>query len=347
MSEPFGEIASAHGVEFIPVADALAREPELRFVATLPILGIATRFESNSRTVLGIVEEAFGAWRALGDSSGDATGEPPARVRVVVTAGDERTAPGDAHARVRHLSPDDGRLIVHSPGSVAVSDPARLDAVAHVSTALVADAAHFRTELLEAVTLALLSELDRHPVHGAAIAKDGRAALFAAVSGTGKSTLAYLCRTAGYALMAEDRVYVQLDPSARVWGWPGGVRLAPEVAARLGASRDDATVVERAGKAKVDIGVSSEMSGDRLVANEFVTCVLTRDGGPAALEALSPHALARTLSAQLAAGFDRFPARWPAVVHALSAHGGWRLNLSSDPMEALPLVSEVFRDVPA
>ena len=66
MSGPRGESETAHGVDFIPVADPLARDPDLRFVATLPVLGIATRFATNSRTVLGIVERAFVAWGALG-----------------------------------------------------------------------------------------------------------------------------------------------------------------------------------------------------------------------------------------------------------------------------------------
>ena len=226
-----------------------------------------------------------------------------------------------------------------------MSDPSRRESVAYVSTALVADADHFRTELLEATTLSLLSELDRHPLHAAAVAQDGRAALFAAASGTGKSTLAYLCRAAGYALMAEDRVYVQLDPALRVWGWPSRVRLLPEVAARLDAARS--VVSDRGGKSKVEVDAATDVTEEELVASELVTCVLTRDGGPATLEPLAPDALERALSEQLAAGFDRFPTRWPAVRHALAARGGWRLNLSNDPTAALPLVHDVMRGVPA
>jgi hypothetical protein len=335
-----GEIVSVHGVELIPVADALLREPDLRFVATLPVLGITTRFETNSPTVLGIVEDAFGAWGTLGALAD--VDERACRIRVVVTAGDEGQPLGSAHAMVRHISPDDGRLIAHSPGSVAISDPARRDAVAYVSSALVADAAHFRAELLEATTLALLSELDRHPVHAAAVAKDGRAALFAATSGTGKSTLAYLCHAAGCALMSEDRVYLQLEPSPRVWGWPSAVRLVPDVAARLGAGDTDVRV-QRRGRNKVEIDASSGMNRERLTTSDFVACVLTRDGGPAALEPLSPDALASALSEQLAPGFDRFPERWPAALRALVGRGGWRLNLSSDPREAVPLVHDVLR----
>jgi hypothetical protein len=70
--------------------------------------------------------------------------------------------------------------------------------------------------------------------------------------------------------------------------------------------------------------------------------VLGRDRRGPSLEPLSPGALAQALDEQLAPGFDRFPARWPHVVRALTERGGWRLNLSRDPTDALPLVREML-----
>ena len=43
-------------VDFVPTGDPLLRHPELAYVVELPILGLATRFESNSRLVLDVVE---------------------------------------------------------------------------------------------------------------------------------------------------------------------------------------------------------------------------------------------------------------------------------------------------
>jgi hypothetical protein len=96
------------------------------------------------------------------------------------------------------------------------------------------------------------------------------------------------------------------------------------------------------GKLKAVVDAREGVTAGRLVANEATVCVLSRDGGSVSLEPLAPDALARALEVQLAPGFDRFAARWPRVLGALTERGGWRLNLSHDPREALPVVRELL-----
>jgi hypothetical protein len=339
-------------VDFLPTADPLLRAPSLEHAVTLPVLGVATRFESNSAYVLGVAEEAFGLWRA----SGAPPAEPSARVRVVVHEGSERV---DGRAPVRHLCPDATRMIVQSPGSVAVADPERRESVAYVTTELAADREHFRAAVLEAITLALLAHLDRHPVHAAGVARGDRAVLLAGPSGSGKSTLAYLAETSGLTVLGDDRVWVQLEPAPRVWGWPGALRMTPDSVrhfpelARVGTtsvvggktklafrppgarSHDAAGVVERG----YDGRGGGAPLGPRSVERTDV-CVLRR-GTRASLEPLPRDAVADALR-RVDAGFDRFPERHDAVVHALAAHDGWRLTLSADPRDALPFLREML-----
>jgi hypothetical protein len=293
------------------------------FTIELPVLGIRTRFETDDAEVARCIDEAFGVWRTLGDRSvTNVTGVPPLLVRVDVVPGDEGRLPPGGHAVVRYTCPDETRVVVETAASIAVSDPLRREAVARVTKGLVVDRMHFRTEILEAVTLALLSHFDRHPVHAAAVAVRGRAVLLAAPSGTGKSTLAYACHAAGMDLLGDDHVRVQLEPEVRLWGWPARVRLA------LDDHAEEKSIVE----------TRERMSAARLVAHDVTVCLLERDGGPASLTPIDAPTLARALDAQLAPGFDRFPARWPAVRDALAARAGWRLNLSSDPREGVALV---------
>jgi hypothetical protein len=293
------------------------------FTIELPVLGIRTRFETDDAEVARCIEEAFGVWRTLGDRSvTNVTGSPPLLVRVDVVPGDEGRLPLGGHAVVRYTCPDETRVVVETAASIAVSDPLRREAVARVTKGLVVDRMHFRTEILEAVTLALLSHFDRHPVHAAAVAVRGRAVLLAAPSGTGKSTLAYACHAAGMDLLGDDHVRVQLEPEVRLWGWPARVRLA----------------LDDHAKEKSIVETRERMSAARLVAHDVTVCLLERDGGPASLTPIDAPTLARALDAQLAPGFDRFPARWPAVRDALAARAGWRLNLSSDPREGVALV---------
>lgn len=316
----------------------------LPHVVTLPVLGIPTVFASNDRLVLEIVDEAFGVWRALDpDAVNAASAQDAVHVRIVVSSDTTADLAQEATAPIEHAMSGDLRFVARTEGSVAMSDPARRSASIRATGALVADRARFRTEMLEAVVLALLSCYDRHPVHAGAVALHGHALLFAASSGTGKSTLAYACHAAGLDLIGDDHVRVQLEPVLRVWGWPARVRLLADTAERMGAG--SATVQTWNEKRKAVIDARRGMRAGRLVATDATVCVLSRDGGPLRLEPLSSTDVARALDEQLAPGFDRFPARWPAVVRALSERGGWRLNLSSDPHEAVQIVRNLLARV--
>ena len=325
-------------VDAMPSTSGAHGDVELPFTVTLPVLGLPTRFATNDREMLELVDEAFGVWGVLTPESWvhDSDAQPPIQVDVeVVDVRDD----SDAAAPIVHRTSGDLRFVARAGTSVATSDPERRTATIRATRTLVADRTRFRSEMLEAVVLALLSCQDRHPVHAAAVAHRGHAVLLAAPSGTGKSTLAYACHAAGLDLLGDDHVRVQLEPSLRVWGWPTRVRLPADIAARMGGSPSDERLSK--GNQKEVIDARHGMSVGRLVASDATVCILTRDGGPLALEPLDPDAVARALEEQLAPGFDRFPARWPAVLRALTARGGWRLNLSADPHDALPVVRDL------
>ncbi len=314
-------------VDFLPTSDPLLRAPRLDYSTRLPVLGVAMRFETNSRFVLDLIEESLGAWRSIDGDTG-----PELGVTIVVHGGSERTT---GRSTVRHICPDDTRVIVHSAGSVGLSDPERRSSVAYVTSALVADRDHFRTEVLEALTLALISHFDRHPIHAAAVMRGDRAVLLAGPTGAGKSTLAYLAHTAGIDVLSDDRVWVQREPRLRVWGWPGRVRLLPSAAFVFPQlARSTHSFPEQH---EDKLAITLPPAACRFVADRAEVCVL-ESGAAASLERVTPAALVETLGDLLAAGFDRFPARQEPVLRELAGSGGWRLTLSPDPHEALPLL---------
>ena len=325
-------------VDFIPSADPLQRDPCLAYVAELPVLGIATRFETNSRHVHDLVLEAFGSWRCLPPQ---AQTHPPGglRVRIVVRQGNEG---GADRVPVSYFCPDPTREVVHSPGSLAISDALRGESIAYVTTAFAADRAHFRKMVLEATTLGLLSRFDRHPVHAAAIAAGGRAVLLAGPSGSGKSTLAYAAHRAGFDLLADDHVWVQLEPELRIWGWPGRVLLLPDVATMFPDVAHLGTTSEGDGDRKLVYPVENEANVAGHLADRAVVCILERRGSTVSLKRLRPSALIDRLNDQLTSGFDLFADRQDVVTRALAARGGWRLTLSDDPREALPLLRTIL-----
>jgi hypothetical protein len=300
-------------------ADPLLRDVRFEHRVVFPVLGLATSFESNSAALMDLVDEVFGGWRTVEPLV--TTHDDPLRVRLTVVEGAEH---GPQPPEIRHLAPDATRIILQSPGSFAVSDPLRREVVGYVTTALLAERDLFRTAFLEAATLALLSHFDRHPIHAAAIARNGRAVLLTGPSGAGKSTLAHLADTAGFDVLGEDHVWVQLDPKCRVWGWPGYARL-------LSSDREKAVSVLR-GRDRVAC----------YVAEAPTVCVLDRSSR-ASLERVDAPTIVDALTCGVAPGFDRFPTRNAVVAKVLAAGGGWRLTLSANPHDALPLLDEMFK----
>lgn len=364
-------------------------ESEGGLVVELPVLGVPTRFETNSVAVVAAVEASFGGWRAVG-ADVEELGGPPLRVRVVVgdnpagggvvgnavpgAAGSgargappntddrlasaldhhppiapaaESTPPAASgrarfHTPVRHRTPDSARLIVSALGSIGIADSDRRTALAYVSPALVADDAHFRDTVLEAMTLNLLTGLDRHPMHAAAVARDGRALLLAGGSGAGKSTLAFAAHGAGFDVLSEDRVWIQLAPRLRVWGWPGEVRLVSSSTAPFAGSLGGAAPSTRDGKTKLSVAIEARGMACRAAADARVCVLDPRRASEPSVVALSEGEVATALTRDVAPGFDRFPKRHARVVATLAERGGWRLTLADDPRRAIPYLEAML-----
>ena len=298
----------------------------------LPVLGIRTRFETNSRAVLDAVDESFGAWR-------DAPEHSPAHLRVtIMTHGGGGTG---GRAPILHRFPDATRVLVQSPDCMGVTDPLRCGASAYVRETLVADRAHFRDGVLDALTFALVAQFDRHPLHAAAVSSDSRAVLLCGPSGVGKSTLAYAAHRDGLTVLSEDIAWMQLDPDLRVWGSPRAARLKSEASNRFPEIRTAATPSARPSDDKLLVPLHRR--GDsRFVAEPVAVCVLEPGHATATLEPIGAASVAEALGAEVAPGFNRFPARHDRIAHALSRNGGWRLRLSGDAREAIPLVRELL-----
>lgn len=319
-------------------AAALAERVES---VTMPVLGIPTRFESNAREVIAIAEEAFAAWRVLESDPAWITAYP-ARVRVVVREGGGEEPGG--HAALRWEFPEKGVYRFTTPGgSEGHSDSRARRAHAVVSPALVADRQHFRYGVLEALTMAVLTGLDREPLHAAAIVRGGTALLLAGRSGVGKSTLTYASARAGLKVLAEDIVFLQKDPALRVWGMPGWLHLDPDARAHYPELREAMPTLRNNGKLKLAVPLHALGAvAARPVVERAGVCLLERGPGPASLVRLAPDEVVRALCTGLEEGFVLFEDSIGARVRLLARHGGWRLTLAGAPDDALPFLHRMF-----
>lgn len=310
----------------------------------LPVLGIPVRFELDDGAVAEIAEASFGGWRVL-ESTPHLIAAEDVVVRVTIIEGDEG---GRGHAPLRYFLPDRARVLIATPGSSAVVDGLRRETILHVTRDLVGDREHFRYGVLEAGTLALLAQLDRIPVHAAAIVRGEVALLLAAPSGVGKSTLAYAAARAGLAVLAEDLVYVQTRPELRVWGLPGWLHLPDGAAAHFPELSEARAMLLANGKRKIAVRTAALGALPRLpVARRAGVCLLRRDGGATSVAPIAPEVVAAELGRTPEPGFDTYAEDAGAPVRQLAAQGGWLLNIGSPPADIVPLLHRMFDELDA
>ena len=331
---------SSSAAAWPPPAYALYHGLPLSYGVTLPVLGIPVKFSSNSTDVLDAVEESFGIWRGFKPTSARDGRREPITVRLIVFRGDER---GHAWVPLTWHIPDGRRAVFHSPGSVGMLDLDRRDVFAYVTPALMADRAHFRYSVLEALTLTTVNDSDRYPVHAGGLVRNGTVLLLAGHSGSGKSTLVYAAMRSGLNVLSDDAVYVQTHPAFRIWGAPGRLYLRPEARRHFAELSSLESVVLANGKTKVMVPVDRARAAPvAVVAKRVGVVLLARGRGSVSVRAVSPRTLESALTRDLALPIARYGSNMRTVVRRLTARGGWRLTISPRPAESLPFLHRIF-----
>jgi len=304
-----------------------------RVVVELPVLGLPVRFESNATAAINAVRRSFGLWRQLPDSA-TSPGRPVV-VRIEVRAGN---AVPYRRPLLEYDLPAPDRLRVTGPLVDALADVRTRYVRAIVDASLVADEAHFRYALIEALTLFTLTKLDRVPLHAAAIEDGDRLVLLSGNSGIGKSSLCQAASQAGLHVLSDDTVYIEIGPPCRVWPQPGWIRLARDAARffpELAPIRDEPDSTDE----KLVVPVPSRGPSDLLPrpAEQVVVCALERSVGPG-LERIGAAQLEARLLDTLEGGFALMEAEIRLGVGVLAARGGWLLRLPPHPEAAMPLL---------
>ncbi len=327
-----------------PTLLAIRLAPARHFAAvTLPVLGVAVRFESNSPEVVRVAEESFGWWRVLERDPSLSVGGGRACIRIRVRPGGRGVGMG---CEVDHGVPRRDLLIVSGPAVRGYADALRREAVAEVDEALVAEGHHFRTLVLEAMALFLVTRQDREPLHAAAVVRGGSALVLAAPSGVGKSTTVYAARRAGLRVLAEDAVFLQLRPF-RVWGMPGAMNLHPASVRFFPELAGVPPTRMVNGKHKLALALrGTDGAAEWPLAGRVGVCLVAR-GGDADIERVGAEEMTRRLTSGLEPGFSHFTGTIRPRVRRLVERGGWRMTLPPHPADAVPLLHRMLDEIDA
>lgn len=233
----------------------------------------------------------------------------------------------DEDAAVR-ITIEDGVMYLRGGGVAGTAEPNSGLANCRVPMRYLGSPDLLRSEILEPLVLYLLGRNDRAPVHASCFVAGDLAVLLSGPSGSGKSCLALAADAAGFAVLSEDIVYVQLRPQPKVWGWAGPAHLLPANAPR------DRTFATRVRNGKSKLAVPLGAAGSAVASpSQAVFCLLAR-GEAVAIERLQPDDALRGLE-RLEPGFDVMAEEVRAAHAALTRKGAWRLTLSADPDEAI------------
>ena len=268
-----------------------------------------------------------------------------------VSQGDRTSEGGGArdareHVRVQYRAPDVERVYITAPGCMGVTDVRRREAISYVTPALVSDREHFRYTFISALTMGLLSPLDRQPLHAAALVRGETALLLAGPSGTGKSTLCYAGALNGLSVLSDDYVNLQRHPHLRVWGMPDHLHLPLDAREHFPALAQHRATLLYNGKEKIAIHLR-EMGAEAPlpVVERAGICVLTRTKAEPALALLSAEELQTRLLTSPEYGFDQYSDTIGESVHQLAKNGGWVLDLGSRPDATIPFLYEMFDEI--
>jgi hypothetical protein len=230
---------------------------------------------------------------------------------------------------------------------VCLSDARRREFTGWITRALLRDAAHFRSVVLESLVFAVVTWLDRVPVHASALARGGAALLLTGPSGAGKSTLTYAAARAGLQVLTDEIVFAQREP-LRVWGMPRFVNLPADAGRFFPELASAPRRVLPNGKEKIPAELTAMGAAAAFpVAERIGVCVLERAGGRAEVECarLEPSEVVRAMLAGVEPGFDLFETQLPALVDRLARRGGWRLRVAGPPAEAVPVLRELLDEI--
>jgi hypothetical protein len=227
----------------------------------------------------------------------------------------------------------------------ATSDQRLGVAVGRVSAAVASDAPFLRHMVVEAMALSLLPARGLFAVHASCVVRHGVALMLQAAAGTGKSTLAYAAARRGFAVLAEDVVFVRPGRGSgrpELWGSPWRLHLLPDAPSLFPELTGLETHRQMNGEWKLEVDLASRYpAGVTPSALAGPQVILERGPG-------SGDAIRRLSAAEAAAAFEVL---WPwgipwdapreATARALRGQGVYRLRMSGTPDEAVDLLEEL------
>lgn len=231
-------------------------------------------------------------------------------------------------------------------GSELVLDGASGRARGRFSAATLAHTAFFRWHYLDLALFFMLEARGFVGVHGAAVARGGRALFLRAPCGQGKTVLTYAAARRGFQALAEDVVWLA-PGDRRWWGAPWAFRLLPDARELFPELDGYRPTVQINGEEKIEVDLEALRPGSTVVSAEPgpVVMVQRAPGEASRLEPVTPREAEAAWRAG-AASRESGIAGYDAAVAPLLRRGVFRLRFGDDIDRAVDLLAELAAGAP-
>ena len=317
------------GPQLVPTAPTIERRYGL---FRLPVV-----LESNDPVFVEAADLSLGRFPVPDDG-------PPLRLRLFAV--DEPWRGGD-NWRVSYQT-DGRRYVLTTPDSVAVADIPAGEAVAFVGPHMRAEVAAVRRELVEGLSLAMATGGRGYsPIHAAGIARGSRGVALVGAAGAGKSTLTMAAARRGFAVFAEDAVYVRASEKAiEFWGMPWIQRLLPDALEMFPELTAIQPRLQPNGESKLEVDLDEWFPGAASpCANPAALVLLERRPG---LTRLTPVGDDDEAQIELLWPWgDRWTPENQRAADHLERLPMYRLEMGGTPEQALDVLEPVFEELSA
>jgi len=313
----------------------------------LPVLDSTVIFESESRALLKLAEDAFAGLASRPEKSG---GRARFRIRLALAARSKK--PGMRAPALRDGAPRLASGAGWLCGGIdvdnqAIIDPGGRRALVLVSPRLLADPRFARYEMVEFAALTLVARARALvPLHAACVGRGDAGILLLGASGSGKSTLCDASCRAGMSFLSEDAVFVE-QRSLRAWGLSNYLHLLPETRRFPGVRaarrlRAEPLIRRRSGVRKHEIDLRKY--GATRARSLRLRAAVILERGRGAIPRLRPVSSARvraTLHAEQAYAAGR--PEWRGFVARVAKLPAYELRRGATPDAAVALLGELLR----
>ncbi len=238
---------------------------------------------SNNEGVLQAVDHTEGLY-----SKAPPTDEDPFSIQIVVReeAADLPPAPEDLMDRIAYAGEADWLDMQLGAWGRCHVDLRGLRAVLILAPPLAERPDLVSRCVMNTILLNLLTRSGFGMLHASCLVRDGRALLLMAPHGSGKSTTALYLMLAGYGLMSDSQIYVNLrDGRMQLTGFPvGRIKLRQDMLSEFPQFSGSITPERVRGETKFLVDLRRghpDMIFDRALEPEFIElCLLARSGAP-------------------------------------------------------------------